>query len=354
MMRLSQAEWDWVVPQARRSDLLARLAALATAQGIIGEIDPRPRAHLLSALTLESAQKDEVGAELADLARILGPLEIPVVLLKGAAYVLAELPAASGRMFSDIDILVPKSALSAVESELMQNGWMTTHHDAYDQRYYREWMHELPPMQHLRRGTVLDVHHALLPETARHHPHTGLLLEASYTVGAYPPLRVLAPVDMVLHSMSHLFHNEEFSHGLRDLSDLDLLLRHFGKRDGFWQELPARAAILDLRRPLHYGLVMAHEVLGTPVPADTLGAVSRFGPSRPMLGLMRALWRRALRPQHHSAKGSLAPLALQCLYVRSHWLRMPPGLLVRHLLYKAWKRRADAWRKQPEEAAVAQ
>ena len=43
----------------------------------------------------------------------------------------------------------------------------TTHHSAYDQRYYREWMHELPPLLHVRRQTALDVHHAIAPETAR-------------------------------------------------------------------------------------------------------------------------------------------------------------------------------------------
>jgi hypothetical protein len=27
-----------------------------------------------------------------------------------------------------------------------------------------------------------------------------------------------------------------------------------------------------------------------------------------------------------------------CLYIRSHWLRMPPIPLARHLLHKAWGR----------------
>jgi hypothetical protein len=34
----------------------------------------------------------------------------------------------------------------------MLAGWAATHHDAYDQRYYRQWMHELPPMQPYARG----------------------------------------------------------------------------------------------------------------------------------------------------------------------------------------------------------
>ena len=44
-----------------------------------------------------------------------------------------------------------------VESALMLTGWQSTALDAYDQRYYRRWM-LVPAMQHMFRGTALDVH----------------------------------------------------------------------------------------------------------------------------------------------------------------------------------------------------
>ena len=37
----------------------------------------------------------------------------------------------------------------------MSCGWATTHHSPYDQRYYRTWMHELPPLRHAVRGSIL-------------------------------------------------------------------------------------------------------------------------------------------------------------------------------------------------------
>jgi len=40
----------------------------------------------------------------------------------------------------------------------------------------------------------------------------------------------------------------------------------------------------------------------------------------------------------HSPQTQLAQFARWLLYVRSHWLRMPPALLTRHLLRKAWAR----------------
>jgi len=202
-------------------------------------------------------------------------------------------------------------------------------------------MHELPPLQHFRRETVLDVHHNILPETGRPKPDAKLLISAAVPATGSPDLLVLSPPDMVLHSMAHLFHNEQLSHGLRDLSDIDLLLRHFGTDAGFWKRLVGRAEQLDLRRPFHYGIRYASQILGCPVPDDTLAASAAWGPARPLARLMDALWSRALRPHHSTTSDRLTPAALFLLYVRAHWLRLPPHLLAVHLTIKALRREDD-------------
>src|SRR5438045_6762401 len=111
-------------------------------------------------------------------------------------------------------------------------------------------MPALPPLRHATRNTVVDVHHAILPRTARLKPDSAKLLAASRPVPDSDRLRLLAPTDLIVHSATHLFFNEEFSNGLRDLVDLDSLLRHFGEQPGFWSTLGERAAELDLVRPL--------------------------------------------------------------------------------------------------------
>jgi hypothetical protein len=331
---LTTPEWELLVRQARRADLLARLGCLAAAAGATSM--PRGASeHLHAAAVLAQAQRDEVRREAEFLACALAPLDVRVTLMKGAAYLMSGRSAAQGRLFSDIDIMVPKPRLPEVEAALMQHGWATTHHSLYDQRYYRQWMHELPPMQHIHRHTVVDVHHAILPDTARLKPDPLRLLAAAEPLPDDARLQVLAPVDMVLHSMTHLFHNEEMSHGLRDLSDLDLLLREFASDAAFWPALVDRACELDLLRPLHYGLGHAHELLGTPVPPDTLAATAAAAPRWPLSLLMKCLWRRGLRAPHASAALRFTPLALFALYVRAHWLRMPPWMLTRHLCVKA-------------------
>jgi hypothetical protein len=335
---LTLSQWDVLVRQARQADVLARIAAQIESRGQWHVVPVAPRAHLEAARRVAAAQSAEVRREIAHLLPVLAPLGFPVLLLKGAAYLAAQLPCATGRVFTDTDILVPKARLAEAESALMMNGWMSTHHSAYDQRYYRQWMHELPPLEHLQRRTVLDVHHTILPETARLKPDAGKLIAAALPVAGTDGVSVLAPVDMVLHSMTHLLHNDELSHGLRDLSDLDLLLRHFSAAAGFWSELVERARELDLARPLHYALQSAHHILDTPVPQHTLAEAARAAPRWPLAALMEALWCRALRSQHPTAAPPLTGGALFLLYVRAHWMRMPPLLLARHLSIKAWRR----------------
>ena len=229
----SASSWERLIRQARSAGLLARIAALLDERALLASVPAGPAAHFLAGRTLASAQQEEVRREVTHIADALRSLSLPLILLKGTAYLLAGLPASLGRTFSDVDVLVPKNRLAEAEAALMLAGWATTHHSDYDQRYYRRWMHELPPLQHIRRQTLLDVHHAILPDTARLRPPSYKLIEAAEPLEGHPGLLVLSPADMVLHSMAHLFHNEEMSSGLRDLSDLDLLLRHFGTRRGF-------------------------------------------------------------------------------------------------------------------------
>ena len=333
------ARWSLLFRQARAAGLLGRIAGLLDDKAAKADDrapgDAAMQRHADGARRVTRAQQAEIRREVRFLQRALEPAGVPVLLLKGAAYVMAGLPAAEGRIFSDIDILVRKSALADVESSLMLAGWMTTHHNAYDQRYYREWMHELPPMEHVHRHTVLDVHHTILPETGRLHPDAAAFFADAVALPGLADVKVLCPADMVLHSMTHLFMNDDMNHALRDLSDLDLLLRRFGPEAAFWPELVRRARMHRLQRPLYYGLRYTARLLGTPVPEATQSAIAPDGPTAPLRAFMDAIWMRVLRTSHPSATLPGRTAAIFALYLRGHWLRMPPLLLMRHLAIKA-------------------
>lgn len=331
---LALPEWEMLLRQADSANMAATLLYLLEQQGLLDCVPAQPRDALEAARTVALRHRRLTFYEVDRIQHALAGLGMPLIVLKGAAYALAGLEAGRGRLFSDIDILVPKTRLAHVESALMQHGWASTHHDAYDQRYYRQWMHELPPMMHLRRGNVVDVHHAILPETAALRPDPVSLIGSARAVPGKPGIATLAPHDMFLHSAAHLFCNGEFDHGLRDLFDLHRLATEMGAAPGFWDGLVARAAILELERPLYYALRYVRQVFGTAVPEPVLAGVAAGQPAWP--ALMDALFLRALKPPHPHCNDTFDALARFGLYVRGNWLRMPPLLLTRHLLHKAF------------------
>jgi hypothetical protein len=335
MAGLSLEGWDLLLRQARQAGLLSRLAVLAEQKGLTEFLPVEVRHHLSAASTTATRQRQAVSWEARKLDEALASEGIPGVLLKGAAYAMADLPPAKGRLFADIDILVPKAALAQTESVLMLHGWLSGHHSAYDQRYYRKWMHELPPMQHIRRKSNLDVHHNLLPETARLSTYPERVIKASQPLSGFASLCIPSLEDLVLHSATHLFHEGEWGHGLRDLVDLDALLRHGLGRADWWSTLLTRGEELHLTLPLSLALRYCSAILHTPVPNMILDATARQ--SWPGQWWLRdALFRRGLASAHASCHINGNRLAEFILYVRSHALRMPLSLLLPHLLYKAW------------------
>jgi hypothetical protein len=334
---LDSGAWSDLVAAARASNLLGRLAERLHRAGVA--LAPRIQRHLDGARQLAVRQRLSVTWEAHCLQRALGASGVPVVLLKGAAYVLGGHRVADGRMFGDIDILVPREALGAVESALLLDGWVSAKAEAYDQRYYREWMHELPPMVHLRRGTVIDVHHTILPPTARRKPDPARIIRRARPLGGeLPDVRVPAPEDLLTHSITHLVHEGELHNGLRDLVDIDTMVRHFGAEPGFLDRFAGTAIELDLAGPVAFGLRLAQRILATPVPPhllQVLAAAAQDGAVDPWLdkvyahGLLQHA--RAVTPSTAEA------LASALVYIRAHWLRMPPLLLARHLATKAWR-----------------
>lgn len=332
---LSLAQWDRLVRQARRTGLLARIAIGLSQRGLADLIPTAACWHFEADECLAEKQAIAVRWEVAKIHEAFEAARLPVILLKGAAYVLARLPAAGGRLFNDVDILVPRERVAEAEAALMLAGWHTILQSEYDERYYRRWMHEIPPMRHLKRASVIDVHHGILPDTARYHPDAAKLRADAICVPKEPGIQVLAPVDMVLHSATHLFHDGELPHGLRDLSDLDILLRHFSVAPDFWMQLVERAYEMQLSRPLYHALRYTRHFLATPVPHAMDIRLKAAQPSAPIQGILDGMFTRVLAPDHASCVDSLSRPAKIGAYVRAHWLRMPPHLLAYHLAHKA-------------------
>jgi hypothetical protein len=183
--------------------------------------------------------------------------------------------------------------------------------------------------------------------TSRLRPDARLLLANARRVPG-SRFSVLAPIDMTLHAMTHLLYGGEMDDAVRELFDIDQLLRHFGAHEPrFWEELWTRAVQLDLARPAFYGLRYAARLLATPVPSQVLRLSCEGAPPRPIVWLMDRLVPRALFPQHPEQQQSLVTATARLmLFMRTHWVRMPPLMLLRHLAYKFYVRNLQ--RRRPD------
>jgi hypothetical protein len=215
--------------------------------------------------------------------------------------------------------MVPREDLETAQQALLAAGWEWVKEDSYDDLYYRKWMHELPPLIHKDRDRMIDVHHTILPLTARPTPDAAAMIASSVPLES--GLRILAPADMVIHSAAHLFADGDLTGGLRNLWDLDRLLREFGERTGFWEDLQKRSQLHGLCAPVSRALRLARRLYGTPVVAGRDRLSDRLFEARL---LARNGWGQPTREALRFA-----------FYVRSHLLRMPPLMLARHLIIKA-------------------
>ncbi len=340
LVNLTAQAWDILLPIAHEAGVLSRIGVALDEMGVVERLPGRVGDQLDSARVLAVEHHRVMRWEVNRILHAVAELNTCIILLKGAAYCMAGLPPARGRLSSDVDIMVPKENIASVEQALLHHGWEHIKLDAYDQRYYRTWMHELPPLQHQKRKTVLDVHHTILPESGRLSPNSQLLFAEAQPISRSPTIKVLAPVDMVLHSAAHLFQDGELHQGLRELADLDDLLKHFGTDPGFWQTLVPRSLDLNLERPMFYALRYTHDFLGTSIPDHVVCASTDVKPPWPVLSAMDTVVKRTMigESEHYRALGTV--LARWALYIRSHWLRMPPWLLARHLCRKAFSKRS--------------
>ncbi len=341
---LNLAEWDLLIRQARRSQLLGYLYYRIEATDLISKTPVGPLRHLQSAKVQTAKQHRDFLWEVGKLKQAFSGTGCALLLLKGGAYAIAGLAPHKGRLFSDIDLLVPFEAINQVEHCLMIHGWLPETTDDYDQQYYRRWMHEIPPLRHVKRGSVIDLHHNILPRTAIACPDANLLLDSAVELtDELEGIKVLSPLDRIIHSATHLFYEGELEHGLRDLVDLDGLVCELDQVDRLL--LVDRAIQLGLQTPIYYALHYLQLILDTKGLDQALEKLVVAGCKPNHMDFMDVLFLRALMPDHASCDDRWTGLARWCLYVRSHWLKMPWYLLLPHLFRKAWMRITD---KEPK------
>ncbi len=317
---LAPREWDGVIGVARSEAMLATLAHRLEG----ADLPPTVAALFADQRAAAMVAQRQALWEAEMTRRALAPLGIEFVLLKGAAYAAAGMACAAGRQIGDLDILVLAPDIRRAENALLGAGWEWVKSDPYDDFYYREHMHELPPLIHKVRDRMIDVHHTILPRTHRITPDA-LALVGDAVVSA-DGFAVLNPADMACHCAAHMLADGDLQGGLRNLWDFHLMTRDFAAVDPrYWRRVDARARLHGLQDAVQRAARLSRELYGAVLPEGWGG---RDPADRWFLRrlLARDDWGRVTQP-----------LLEQAFYIRSHWLRMPPRLLAQHLWTK-WRK----------------
>ncbi len=335
VIHFSDNDWSELLSQGYHTNLLARLCYFFKESGVIESVPATIQWHFESAYRMSVAHARDVNIEIEKINFALKQGGITPVFLKGAAYELAGDRVSFGRVYSDVDIFVPKQEIEAAEYILKLHGWKSSQMDPYDQEYYRRWMHEIPPLYHRGRGTTLDVHHNLLPLTCR------IRIDSSKLIKSRDALQtqVLKMEDRLLHAVVHLFMEGEFDKGLRDLSDIDLLIRQHCLGESDWVEVSKRAADLGVGRLWYYALVSCQIIFHTLIPVKVLEDCRKdYALPKPFNGIMLSLFTVIFTVSPALSIGRKYNFAHIIMYLRGHWLRMPLKLLIPHLLKKSLRK----------------
>ena len=306
---LDATGWNGLIAAARAERLIGTLAFRLAEIAVPPAVQP-----ILADARTDAAREARQALWEADRAvQALRPLDVRVILLKGTAYAAAGLRAGEGRFIGDLDILVPRDRLAAVEQALIAAGWEWVKEDAYDDAYYRQWMHELPPMIHRTRDRMIDVHHTILPLTARPTPDAAALIADAEPIAN--GLYMLLAEDRVCHAAAHMLADGDLQGGLRNLWDIYGLL-----------------AECD---PTLLGQRAARHGLSAHVQQARRMALALYGE-----GARLSLWDRLVRARLLARDGwgrETRKALVFAFFLRSHWLRMPPLMLTRHLWTK-WRK----------------
>jgi Uncharacterised nucleotidyltransferase len=313
--------WTALLTIARAEQLIGTLAHRLQDQ----PVPPAVTLILTDARTNAAYQRSAALWEADSARRVLASYQGKVGLMKGTAYVAAGLKAGEGRHIGDLDIMVARTDLRKVEELLLrEGGWEWVKEDAYDDAYYRDHMHELPPMIHKERDRMIDVHHTILPLTARPRPDAKAMLKDAMSVAN--GLFIFAPADMAIHCAAHLFADGDMSGGLRNLWDFHCLLTEFSAADpDYYPALQARSQHHQLWGAVHLAARLSRDLYGTEIPLGWQ-----------IWGNADSLFRRRLLVRTSWGTQS-RPFTRLAFYIRSHWLRMPPLMLARHLWTK-WRK----------------
>uniref|UniRef100_A0A486XP03 Nucleotidyltransferase family protein n=1 Tax=Rheinheimera sp. BAL341 TaxID=1708203 RepID=A0A486XP03_9GAMM len=315
-------QWTDFLQQSREHGLGARFYYVLEKKQLLEKVPTQVRLHGESAAYYAQKQQHSLFFELQQLEALFSAAKCPCLLLKGAAYRALALPVGHGRLFADIDILVPAAQLKPIRDKLFFNGFSEGTISDYDRHYYLNWSHQNPPLRHFQRGTVIDLHHHIYPTaSAKKIDISPLFQHAEPLAGSV--FSVPKAAHLFIHAAVHLFYQEETHKLVKDIIDLnDLLLEVERQQQLDW--LLQQAEIMAVKSAVLNACWVLVQLFDNSAARRQLGATAQQ-PQR---------WVGRLVISMLQGTGLKAFCARQFWFVRGHGLKMRWQVLLYHTLAK--------------------
>lgn len=325
----SLAQWQSLLQQAYKASAVSRLYVRLNTEQLVDYIPEPLQWHFTSAFCRAEGCRRDFNYSLSKLVQHLSSVKTDICLLKGAAYAIDESnPVGKGRQFADIDLLVDRQYLNTVEQVLLWHGWHCEKETEYDDKYYRDWMHELPPMRHSELPVGLDLHHHLVPPTSKMHFEAGIfnsLLRPTDTKG----MHLLTVPGQMLHTSLHMLTNDDLSGLLKDLMDFYILSEDID-RDRHYLDLIGLATTLNIEVHVKRAIRIVAHLFSITLPAEVQQLVQ---PTSRLEGVVDRLYLNQISHQL-LADPQTESYSTFLLWCRAHWLKMPLPLLIKHTFSK--------------------
>jgi hypothetical protein len=265
-------DWEKLASIASQLRLAPLLTCGLRSKNLLGIVPPPVRQKLVTAAEHNCGHNIACSSLTDRIVELLTKQGIDVMLLKGIAHIHDCYPEPEGRVLRDIDLLVRKNHLAEAARCIQCAGF-------YQQQSHStsEGHHHLPPFLS-DEGQAIEIHWNLAHPLAPVHIQEEELWKLARPCTAIPGSFLLHPVDSLIHTSVHLMISSDIAGHVYQLIDIDRLIKVHFNSPGIFSRLTDRAVQFGCEIPLSRSLHLAHEFLGTSVPAkvyENLG-YSRF------------------------------------------------------------------------------
>ena len=295
-------DWETVLSLAEQHGLIPLLAHHVASGAVDSATIPT---DALATLKQQAARSTYwslyLAAELVRLLRELATCGIHAVPLKGPVLAQTVYGSVALRRFGDLDILIAKADLQKTIALFETRGYrLDGAHDAAGEQQLLDMQHHVSMIDPSRRYRV-EIHYYLIPPLGATRYGMSAIADELETIAFLDThVTVLRPegllVYLCMHGTGHAWERLEWICGVAEL------VRSGRVRD--WERVCRFATRLGGVRQLNAGVLIAHQLLGAPLP-EALGKCDRHAERAAGVIIERILDNPAFQPSSGNAPMTL-------------------------------------------------